>query len=83
MTGEQLARKCRRLRPNLPVILCIDSKDSASVKNDHWLGIAELVVRPLVAHDIAHAIRRVLDRSSRHDSPTTMIEESNAIGPRG
>ena len=82
MTGDQLARECQRLRPNLPVILCIDSQEAVSVEKAHSLGIAELIVRLLVAHDIAHVIRRVLDRSPRHKSPASLIEESNAIGPR-
>lgn len=98
MTGGQLARECRRLRPDLPVILCIGSHDTLSAEQAHSLGIAELVTRPLVAHEIAQVIRRVLDRSlpspsslplpsvvssPRYDSPTSLIEVPDAIGPRG
>jgi CheY-like chemotaxis protein len=98
MTGDQLARECQRLRPDLPVIICIDPEDALSTEQAHSLGITELVTRPLVAHEVAHAIRRVVDRSlpspsslplppavggRRHDSTTSLREVPDAIGPRG
>ncbi|MDH5639708.1 MAG: PAS domain-containing protein [Nitrospira sp.] len=98
MTGDQLARECRRLRPDLPVILCIGSEDALSVERAHSLGIAELMPRPFVLHESAYVIRRVLDRSLspssslplpsaadsfRYESPTSLREVSDAIGPCG
>jgi len=98
MTGDELARECRRLRPDLPVILCIGSEDALSVERARSLGSAELVARPFVLRESAYLIRRILDRSlpspsslplspvvdsSRYESPTSLIEVSDAIGPRG
>jgi len=82
-TGAQLAHECQQVRPNLPVILCVTSKSAVSVEKARSLGISEVILPPLAASDIAHVIRRVLDRVPRHDSPLVHIEESNAIGPRG
>lgn len=96
MAGDQLARECRRLRPDLPVILCTGSQDTLLQGQDYSRGFAELVARPLVAHEVAHVIRRVLDRSdsgsstrssppaasrSRYESPIS-CEVPDAVGPR-
>ena len=94
MSGDRLARKCQQLRPDLPVILCTGSEQTLSADEARSHGVTEFVLKPLMLHDLAHTIRRVLDLppptpkpfpvpSSRcHDLSTLLIEESDAVGPR-
>jgi CheY-like chemotaxis protein len=93
MSGDLLARECRRLRPDLPIILCTGSDQTLSQHDARSRGIAEFVLKPLLLHDLAHTIRRVLDLppavpetspapSGRHEPSPLLIEESDAVGPR-
>ena len=65
LTGDQLVCERRRVRLNLPVILCVTSKNAVSAEKARSLGVAELIPQPLVVWDIARVIRRVLDHSPR------------------
>lgn len=61
MSGDMLARECQRLRPDLPVILCTGSDQTLSAETARAQGVTEYVLKPLLLHDLAHTIRRVLD----------------------
>jgi len=61
MSGETLAQECQRLRPDLPVILCTGSDQTLSAEKARAHGVTEYVLKPLLLHDLAHLIRRVLD----------------------
>lgn len=61
MSGEMLARECQRLRPDLPVILCTGSDQTLSAEEGRAHGVTEYVLKPLLLHDLAHTIRRILD----------------------
>ena len=63
LTGDQLVCERRRVRLNLPVILCVTYKNAVSAEKARSLAVAELI--PLVVWDIARVIRRVLDHSPR------------------
>jgi PAS domain S-box-containing protein len=62
MTGDQLARKVKEIRPDLPVILC--SGYSAIIDSDraHSIGIDAFKMKPLLKKEIAEKIRELLDR---------------------
>jgi PAS domain S-box-containing protein len=94
MNGDLLARECRQLRPDLPVILCAGSEPTLSEDESRPLSMVEFVLTPLTLHDLAHTIRRVLDSprptsaphaepSGRRRGPSTpLLKESDAIGVR-
>jgi PAS domain S-box-containing protein len=94
MSGELLARECQRLRPDLPVILCTGSDQTLSADEARSHGVTEFVLKPLMLHDLAHTIRRVLDlppqpsmpapvpSSRRQELSTLLIEESDAVSTR-
>ncbi len=93
MTGDRLIRRCLRIRPDLPVILCTGSERQLSEEEARSHGIAEFILKPLILNDLAHTIRRVLDRPvppanvpSGFAQPVTQSEvsseELNAVGPR-
>ncbi len=95
MSGDRLIRECRRLRSDLPVILCSGSNGVPGLDDVCSEGITECLLKPLTLHELAYAIRRALDRSpacpqssgapaSPGPEPSReSIEVSNAVGPRG
>jgi CheY-like chemotaxis protein len=90
MGGDLLAEECRRLRPDLPVILCTGSDQRRSAAEARVQGPAEYLLKPLALHDLAHAIRRLLDARDTGGSPraaqtavTLFVEEdADAVSTR-
>jgi PAS domain S-box-containing protein len=93
MTGDRLIQRCRRIRADLPVILCTGSEQQLSEEDARSHGIAEFILKPLMLNDLAHRIRRILDRpippasvpSGSAQSTTqseVSSEELDAIGSR-
>jgi CheY-like chemotaxis protein len=93
MTGDRLIQRCRRIRPDLPVILCTGSEQQLSEADARSQGITDFILKPLMIHDLAHTIRRILDRpippaSVPSDSAPSVTlsevssEELDAVGPR-
>lgn len=93
MTGDRLIQRCRRIRPDLPVLLCTGSEQQLSEEEAHAHGIADFVLKPLMLDDLAHTIRRILDRPlsparGPSDSTQSIIrsevssEELDAVGSR-
>lgn len=94
MSGNMLARECQRLRPDLPVILCTGSDQTLSADEARSHGVTEFVLKPIMLHDLAHTIRRVLDLPTpttklssvlsdrRQTLSTLLIEESDAVSTR-
>jgi PAS domain S-box-containing protein len=94
MSGELLVRECRRVRPDLPAILCTGSDQTLPGNETPSHGVTECVLKPLTLHDLAHTIRRILEPPdstlasnpkslSRRRGPSTLLtEESDAIGTR-
>jgi CheY-like chemotaxis protein/two-component sensor histidine kinase len=87
MSGDTLARECKRLRPDLPIILCTGSDQALSADTARSHGVTEYLLKPLMVHDLARTIRRVLDlpaptprlSSGPQELSTLLIEESDAI----
>ena len=60
MTGVVLARELRRIRPDIPIILCTGFSDTMTAERAQALGIDDFVLKPLMVRDLSLAIRRVL-----------------------
>ena len=88
MTGETLARDCQRLRPDLPVILCTGSDQTLSPERARANGVTEYLLKPLLLHELAHTIRRVLDAPARPSTEhrarpaSETLEEHDAVSTR-
>lgn len=65
MTGVQLARQIKNIRPDIPVILCTGFSEAVDEENFKSRGIDGFVMKPIVMRDIAAVIRGVLDKESR------------------
>jgi PAS domain S-box-containing protein len=61
MTGDALAREIRRVRPQIPLILC-SGYMAAKDKLDELLPI-EFLKKPVTAQQLSNAVRQALDKS--------------------
>jgi len=61
LPGDALVKEIRRIRPDLPVILITGASERMDKKRAEKMGINALLYKPMVIHDMAMAIRRVLD----------------------
>jgi CheY-like chemotaxis protein len=62
MTGLQLVREVRAIRPDMPVILCTGYSDQIDDQKAEMAGVNEFLIKPLSMYDIAGAIRRALEK---------------------
>ncbi|HEX9431556.1 MAG TPA: PAS domain S-box protein [Burkholderiales bacterium] len=60
MSGVELVREIRRVRPELPIVLMSGYSGAQLTERAHAAGVAELLRKPLVRRDIAHALGRAL-----------------------
>jgi PAS domain S-box-containing protein len=65
MTGYQFAKAVRALRPDIPIILFTGFSADVSDKEFQEAGIDEIVMKPVIAMDLAQTIRATLDRPRR------------------
>lgn len=61
LPGDALVKELRRIRPDLPVILVTGASERMDKNRAERLGINALLYKPMIIHDMAMAIRRVLD----------------------
>ncbi|MBN1103634.1 MAG: PAS domain S-box protein [Deltaproteobacteria bacterium] len=65
MTGDRLARRMLRIRPDIPIILCTGYSEILTEDKAREMGIQEFVMKPLIRNDLALNIRKVLDKTNR------------------
>jgi|GEM_PF-2541258 len=61
LTGADLSGEILKIRPDIPIILCTGFSAQISPEKAKALGVRRLVMKPLVAREIAEIIRVVLD----------------------
>ncbi|NOY68232.1 MAG: PAS domain S-box protein [Deltaproteobacteria bacterium] len=61
MTGDVLAVKAGKLRPDLPVILCTGFSERMNDKLAREMGIAAFLHKPVSSGELLRTVRRVLD----------------------
>jgi CheY-like chemotaxis protein len=60
MTSEDFTRELRRIRPDIPIIICTSFYHTMTAEKARTLGINACLTKPLTTRDLAGAIRRVL-----------------------
>jgi len=60
MSGVDLAREIRRMRPELPIVLMSGYSGAQLAERAQATGVAEVLRKPLVRRDIAEALARAL-----------------------
>ncbi|TET24952.1 MAG: response regulator, partial [Candidatus Aminicenantes bacterium] len=61
MTGFDLARELKQIRPDIPIILCTGFSDTADSDRAKAMGISGLVMKPIVMREMAETIKMVSD----------------------
>ncbi len=80
LTGIDLVREIRRIRPGMPVILCSGFNETMTREKALELGVDEFILKPIAYRHIAPAIRRVLDRGIAPPLPGDGIPGTGAGG---
>jgi CheY-like chemotaxis protein len=62
MTGEQLARELRRIRIDIPIILCTGFSHLIDAERAQAVGISAFCMKPVDIQELARTIERVLGR---------------------
>jgi two-component system, cell cycle sensor histidine kinase and response regulator CckA len=62
MTGEQLAKEIAEIRPDIPIILCTGYSVTLYDQRAAAMGIRAVVMKPVLKHEIAQTIRKVLEK---------------------
>jgi CheY-like chemotaxis protein len=64
MTGAQLTTEIRKIRKDIPLILCTGYGHVLSPKKALEIGIDELVLKPIDLEQLARSIRRLLEKKN-------------------
>ena len=60
MTSDKLASEVKKIRPDIPVVICSGYSDEVMVKRAAQIGISAFLMKPLVIQDLAYTVRDVL-----------------------
>jgi PAS domain S-box-containing protein len=69
MTGDKLVPELRRVRPDIPLILCTGYSHTLSEEQARAIGVDAYLLKPLLAADYDRAIRQALEASRCERSP--------------
>jgi PAS domain S-box-containing protein len=62
VTGMKLARQMIQIRPDIPIILCTGFSDQIEERLAFSIGIKSFLFKPLVANELAEAVRKALGK---------------------
>lgn len=63
MTGDILAKKLLKIRPDIPIILCSGYSERITEETARGIGIQAFIMKPFVMRNLAETIRAVLDKN--------------------
>ena len=64
MTGDKLASEVKKIRTDIPVIVCSGYSDEALINRATQNGISAFLMKPLIIQDLATTIRDVLGKTN-------------------
>jgi CheY-like chemotaxis protein len=64
MTGDELAREIKRIRHDIPVILCTGFSSKITPENVHQFDIDAFLMKPIIIQDMAKVVREVMEKNS-------------------
>jgi CheY-like chemotaxis protein len=64
LTGERLSLEIKKIRPDVPIILCTGYSDKLAGKSAVDFGIQDIVMKPINLAELARTVRSVLDKAS-------------------
>ncbi|MCC7048079.1 MAG: PAS-domain containing protein [Alphaproteobacteria bacterium] len=82
ISGLELVRFVKSLRPDIPVILCSGFSDELAEVQARALGVMAILAKPVDAAKLAWTLRRALDgeRGADRDRPPSTASADAAIG---
>ncbi len=66
MTGEELAKQIKEIRPDIPIILITGYSDYVDSERAAKLNIADFLMKPVTRADLNKSIRKALDAGRKH-----------------
>jgi YesN/AraC family two-component response regulator len=64
MTGEDLIQALRRIRPDIPIVLCTGFSHVMDAEKARALGNVTFLMKPVDARQLSDILQRVLGRRS-------------------
>jgi len=64
MTGLDLAEEIKKVRPDIPLLLCTGFQDKDIDEKMKKAGISELTIKPLKKQEIAVIVRKLLNKKT-------------------
>jgi CheY-like chemotaxis protein len=61
MTGDRLAEEIRKIRPDIPIILCSGFSEILTPEREQAIKVSKLVRKPFMGDELEREIRRALD----------------------
>ena len=65
MRGLELAQKIKSIRPDMPIILCTGFSETFIQQQAEALGVAGILMKPIVMRDLAEKIRAALTKKTQ------------------
>ena len=65
MTGDQMAQAIKKIRPDIPIILCTGYSYQLTEEKCKALGLQGFVMKPVIMSEFAATIRNVLDNVAK------------------
>ncbi|EKD27709.1 MAG: multi-sensor hybrid histidine kinase [uncultured bacterium] len=62
ITGIEFSRSIISINPNIPIIMCTGFSDLVNADTLKSIGIRECIMKPITKKEIAHIVRRILDK---------------------
>ena len=66
MTGIQLAGELKKIRPDIPIIICTGFSHQIDAEKSNALGIDGFVMKPVIMNELGNTIRKVLDNAKKN-----------------
>ena len=64
MTGKRLAEELRRIRPDIPIILCTGFSNRLNEEQAKAIGMCALLMKPFVLRELAETVRTILHKQA-------------------
>ena len=61
LTGDRLTQAILKIRPEMPILLCTGYSESVDARKALAVGARRYIEKPLELHQLATAVRDVLD----------------------
>jgi CheY-like chemotaxis protein len=83
MTGEALTGEVRRLRPDIPIILCTGFSHTIDAEKAQALGIDAFCLKPIGMHELGVVIRQVLTQHTPAESQPSHRPDQRKLTAEG